>query len=251
VPDTFSPAAQLDSASRLALVRVKVQRAKKHLVDLERELIAFGRRTQANVELTEDGPQIGIQQYRNITIRRVLPFEAISCAGDIIQNLRSSLDHLAYQLVLVNGNQPTPRTAFPICEDCATYKRDKIRKIEGMRDDAKEAIDRLKPYRGGNDLLWKLHSLNNIDKHRLLFTVSEDVVFEADWIGSPFGFLLKASDPNFLGIFDRKTEDEIQLEISKTVSNPQILQGDSLLPTLHQMVDAVEDLIFSFRPILE
>ena len=40
-----------------------------------------------------------------------------------------------------------------------------------MRKDAVDAIDAIKPYKGGNDTLWRLHGLNNIDKHRLLITV--------------------------------------------------------------------------------
>jgi hypothetical protein len=40
-----------------------------------------------------------------------------------------------------------------------------------MGDDAKIIIRGIKPYKGGDDILWSLHALNNRDKHRLLFTV--------------------------------------------------------------------------------
>ena len=32
-------------------------------------------------------------------------------------------------------------------------------------------VDALKPFRGGNDTLWQLAQLSNIEKHRLLLTV--------------------------------------------------------------------------------
>jgi hypothetical protein len=95
-------------------------------------------------------------------------------AGDAIQNLMSTLDHLAYQIVCSDtaDNPPKPdRIYFPISDDAAKYERIKRGKIEGARQETFDAIDTLKPYKGGNDLLWSLHKLNNIEKHRLLLTV--------------------------------------------------------------------------------
>lgn len=43
--------------------------------------------------------------------------------------------------------------------------------MNGARQETFEAIDALKPYKGGNDPLWMLYRLNNIEKHRLLITV--------------------------------------------------------------------------------
>jgi len=42
----------------------------------------------------------------------------------------------------------------------------------------------------------------------------------------------------------------MQLEIEEAISNPQIAKGDALLPSLHQLVDFVENLILSFKPLL-
>ena len=44
-----------------------------------------------------------------------------------------------------------------------------------MTQQAVAAIDALKPYKGGNDVLWQLHELNNVDKHRLILTVGSAV----------------------------------------------------------------------------
>lgn len=94
----------------------------------------------------------------------MIPFDTIAASGDIIQNLRSSLDHLAYQLVMVGTDDVGPknvrRIQFPIAEDFAAYETRKAVQVEGMRDDAKCAIDAAKPYKGGNDNLW--HITNSI-----------------------------------------------------------------------------------------
>ena len=39
-----------------------------------------------------------------------------------------------------------------------------------MRKEAIDIIKDIKPYKGGNDVLWRLHRLNILDKHRLLLT---------------------------------------------------------------------------------
>ncbi|GAC1399098.1 MAG: hypothetical protein NVSMB56_14050 [Pyrinomonadaceae bacterium] len=50
----------------------------------------------------ESDPQTGYNVYRVFDIQTP-PVEIGLLAGDVIHNLRSVLDHLAYQLVYVNG----------------------------------------------------------------------------------------------------------------------------------------------------
>lgn len=95
-------------------------------------------------------------------------------AGDVIQNLMSALDHLAYQIVSNDtaDNPPAPRRIyFPIADDAAKYETKKRERKEGATQATFDALDGIKSYKGGNDLLWVLHQLNNIEKHRLLLTV--------------------------------------------------------------------------------
>jgi hypothetical protein len=180
----------------------------------------------------------------------------VASAGDIVHNLRSALDHLAHQLVLVGspGKEPTRRIEFPIAKDFATYEKDKRAKVEGMRQDAIAAIDALKPYKGGNDDLWRIHELDNIDKHRGLFTIGRDYLFTADWMPDDTGwqtYLMRASDPHFAGLFDMEAEKDVQLEIDEAVSNPKIGQTHALLPSLHRLVHVVDSLAPDFLKFLE
>jgi hypothetical protein len=230
------------------LIRVKIERAKKHLIDLERELRKW-RRLQSKTARAK--PNFDLPEKIRPVLYLNLSFEAVAMAGDVLQNLRSALDYLAYHLVLVNGEKPTTSTAFPISKNIAAYEQDKTRKVKGMRPIAIEAIDRLKPYGGGDGFLWKLHELNNIDKHRALFTVGSDVQFHAEWIGDLSNtFLMKARKPDFAGIFDGKVEQEMKFEVSKAFTQSKIPKGNPLVPSLHQLVNVVEKLVLSFRPLL-
>jgi hypothetical protein len=261
----------LSADDRLVLIRVKVYRAKKHLSNLESEVIAFrDKQIYGSIadsdptarKLREDDPRIAVIDFKDLapnnptsigfSLRtfRVLSFAAVCMAGDVVQNLRSALDYLANQLVWVgSGDPPSRRVEFPIAKDADTYEREKARKVKGMCPKAVKAIDALKPYKGGNDALWRIHELNNIDKHRTLFTVDKDCVMLDEWL-PPFGYLLKAGDPTFSGIFDDEVEKNMEFDIDEALGEPQISEGYALLPTLHQLVDFVDDLVLSFKPFL-
>lgn len=86
--------------------------------------------------------------------------------GQILHALRSSLDNLAAALAIAN-NKSTSGVYFPIARSEDAYKsdrriRDKVKKLPAS---AIPIIDGLKPYKGGNDLLWLLHDSNRDDKH--------------------------------------------------------------------------------------
>jgi hypothetical protein len=94
-------------------------------------------------------------------------------AGDALQNLRSALDHLIYQAIFKQTNVwPTKRTiAFPIGKDSNELPPPKFGgKVDGLGKTGIEILESLKAYKGGNEWLWRLHSLNNLDKHRLLIS---------------------------------------------------------------------------------
>jgi hypothetical protein len=117
--------------------------------------------------------------------------------GDCLQNLRTSLDQIAFELNTGRTSHATQdiekRSEFPIFgEDSPTdtghdrfhrchVKGGKIgtpvptsglAKTEGMDSAAQKIIEKLQPYYRGNaydtDPLWRIHELNRIDKHRSL-----------------------------------------------------------------------------------
>jgi hypothetical protein len=168
------------------------------------------------------------------------------------------LDHLAYQLAIVgDGKTPSRRVEFPIAKDRDTYEADKPAKVKGIRPKAVEAIDALEPYKGGkgNDL-WRIHELDNIDKHRFVFVIAKDALFDAPWYTDEMPFLvrprtLNTDAPLFSGAFDAEVEDDVNFEIEKAVSETQVAKSDALLPTLRQFVNLIEGIIVDFRPHLE
>jgi hypothetical protein len=250
----------LNANSRIVLLRIKIERAKKHLRDLETEVTACRDKT-LNVHLSDEDPETG-QIVQHLATVPVFSFEILSAAGDVIHSLRTALDHLAYQLAVVGSGRPPGRgVEFPISKDQNTYEREKARKVEGMRLEVVEAIDAIKPYKGGNDILWRIHELDNIDKHRFVFVIAKDALFDAPWysadasIANSMPFLIRprtlnTDTPLFSGVFDSESENGVNFEIEKALSETKTAQSNALLPSLRLYVDVVEELILSFRPFL-
>jgi hypothetical protein len=246
----------LSADDRFILLRIKVERAKEHFRDLERETLACRGKTK-RVPLNEDDPQtkqIISQHWEEL---QVYPFAILAIAGDVIHALRSALDHLAYQLAVVGGEGKTPsrRIAFPIAKDRDTYEAEKAGKVEGIGPEAVKAIDALKPYKGGNDTLWRIHELDNTDKHRFVFVIAQDALFVAPWFNNQMPFLIRprtlnTDAPLFSGVFDSEAEDDVNFEIEEVVCQSQVSKGNALLPTLLKYIDVVEKLIESFRVFL-
>jgi len=235
------PNLKLSADSRLALIRAKTERAKQHLRSLEEQLVPYRDKTRPVYwDRDQDGGIVALP---------VLSFNILTTAGDVVHNLRTALDHLAHQLVLVgtpDGN-PARQIEFPILDSREEYEKRKASKTRGMRADAIEAIDELKPYKDGNRVLWRLRELDNIDKHRMILSVGEACLLDADWI-SDHPFLMKARDPHFIAVQD---SPEVDLRSSELLGDPDIIDRKALHPTLREMVLCVEHIIESFRPELE
>lgn len=104
-----------------------------------------------------------------------LPIEVKLIAGDCIHNLRSALDHLAYRLVCVSTNSigPFDDVNFPVGDSPKIFKS-KLKAIKKrLKPAAIKMLKQIEAYpRGRGKEIWQLHRLNNIDKHRLLLTVT-------------------------------------------------------------------------------
>lgn len=242
----------MNGLQRLMLVEVKVKRAKQYLVELERLLEPF-RTLQGAVLRSKKNPKTGKWEKEIPEVEvPILDLDSLAVAGDVIHNLRSSLDHLAYHLVAAGTGGKFPKyTGFPIADSAEGYKAEKKRrKVKRMRSGAVKAIDSLQPYKNGKgDALWRIHKLDRADKHRLLVTVAELAMCAHDVGGEVF--VLEAETPDFIGIFQREVNKNPNFPVAKSLRQTKVPHGDPLLPTLHQFVQLVENLVPTFLPYLD
>ena len=258
-------------------IRRKVERAEQHIGELRAGVTAFNG-TKPYAVGTKEDPHTRRLVYC-ITRAEEVPPTIPLIAGDALQNLRSALDHLAWQLVPpCNQNR---QTAFPISDDLKKYETEKVGKVKGISTRAMEAIDKLKPYKGGNDVLWRLHRLNNIDKHRLLIAIG--AAYKSVNIAPHFvGLMLKAGVAMHMGLgaeagfqmpdihlrpednlFPLKVGSELFVDMPGADPNPKltfhidaafgetgICEGEPLLETLKEMLGAVQRVIADLIPFL-
>jgi hypothetical protein len=265
-------------AERLTHVLLKVERAKEHVADLERLTRTF---------LSANPYKVGAKhnpQTRQLVYYVEVAEPTPSClqvvAGDAIQNLMSALDHLAYQIVCSDTGDQPPNPFyiyFPIRDTFDKYEAEKGGKMKGALPDTFAAIDALKPYQGGNDLLWMLYALNRIEKHRLLLTVGScaagvhmgdllapklaasgfpaeavETVKQMDLYIMPSdkGFPLKAGFELLIGGVDAKPDPNQKFRFDVALSEPGILESESLVATLHQFTTLVEGIVTALTPRL-
>lgn len=246
---------------RISLIRVKVERAKKHFGEVEIARDTFLSTEPYGFE-SKINPQTG---YEDFYITRIQdpPVEIGLVAGDVIHNLRSALDHLAWQLVLANGQTPSVSTCFPIFDSAERFQTMDARKVRGMSQSAIDAIGATKPYKDGADALWCLHKLDIADKHHALLTAIISVVEASLTSFGSFtqpGFRFGGfSLPNFQSplkigdvFFTREPgmHREVKLNFDVAFNEEGILEGKPVLRTLQYLIDQVEKLILDFKPLL-
>jgi hypothetical protein len=97
--------------------------------------------------------------------------------GDCVHNLRSALDHMVWDLVILNGETPDGNTEFPIYWNQTRYelKGEAARKLRGVSSAAASVIEEAQPYHGPRPKhvpLWALNELDIADKHRSILLTS-------------------------------------------------------------------------------
>jgi hypothetical protein len=145
-------------------VNLKIERSKIHLEQIDEELRRQGEFGTETIDAvtSEDGLITTYIARHTPVIDRMFP----AIIGDLVHNLRSALDHLAWQLVLANGGTPTPNTFFPI-----KSVRSGLANIDGGIDaSAASIIEGVQPYGGTSTgrSLELLRNISNVDKHRTL-----------------------------------------------------------------------------------
>lgn len=161
-------------AGSLIPIRERVGWARQRLDELNAACDEFvtnqSDETAPGVRIQIDAPA-GRWEMR-ARVPAALPAKMAYLVGEILLHMRGSLDNLAWQLVLANDGTPTKRTEFPVFKDEAEFKSGSPRRMAGMSDSARAVITALQPFNAvpedpDNAILWKIHDLNLIDKHRL------------------------------------------------------------------------------------
>lgn len=257
-------------------IKAKLERARRHIYDLQELWNQFrqhGYRVAFKVDSNTRQRIYYLADVWEIDVNIPLTI------GDAVHGLRCALDHLAYRVMSISPNVTDKQLRvvyFPIAENFQKYKTETRSRIQGMRQDAINSIDDLEPYGGGaGEILWHLHSLNIIDKHKLLiaigstnrlhsmtpiqisalkrqflgmdldaYTAAQDaVLFQTESANTRFP--LKTGD--VLAVFpESEVNEHMQFTFEIAFGEPEVIKGNPVIVTLHQMAHRIGDIIRRF-----
>lgn len=153
--------------------KLKIEWANHHITALKNTLNTFVQTDFYRVSIEEDVAINGVRRNPpidkvTIEITRDAPSEIPLIIGDVIHNLRSSLDIAICEMIEGLGGTLHDHTHFPIRDT----REEVVRAIHngairGATTDIETILlEIMHPYKGGNDILYAVHSLDIMDKHR-------------------------------------------------------------------------------------
>jgi hypothetical protein len=151
----------------LTYTQMKLARAKEHIEELDREISKF--RNNPYTVVREDDANNAAHIIR--CEMNIMPDPIGLLVGEVAYNLRSGLDHLAWQLALLTIDKPSAKTSFPIySKKPNSSDKSFAEKLVNIPREATDIIESLQPYHRGaaskDHPLWKVNRLCNIDKHQ-------------------------------------------------------------------------------------
>jgi hypothetical protein len=153
----------------LTYTQMKLGWGYKRLDELKREVAEF----RKDSYLTHTQDDLENSRYRFHIEQKITPDAIGMLVGEFAYALRSSLDHLAWQLALLTTDKPSRQTAFPIESQMPLPSSRGYRdKVADILPQALPIIDSLQPYKSSSGFrdhpLWQLNRLCNIDKHQVV-----------------------------------------------------------------------------------
>jgi hypothetical protein len=250
------------------LVLQRIERAKEQRRDLEREMRAWTDAGAYRVGWQLD-PQTGYTVYYVAELTDITP-RIVALISEILHTLRTALDNLAYQLFLVCRTNPGDEGEgiyFPLYDDGKTKETDAFRKIKPFRQEIVEAMRKVNPSKSGQPLLWVLHRLDIVNKHRriLVGVPAANVdrtrlrrhgrlccVATAFFTSAKTGKKAQVGDIVFTTPPDTSEEMKKRLHFTCDIAfdEPGIIEGESVIGTIDAMLKLIEGFLPGFAPFL-
>jgi hypothetical protein len=214
----------------MAMVVAKLERARFHAHEFSAKWDWFyhSGAYRYNMRMDEEPPH-ALRFWWDLPARTAEQAKAVSdlsfIYGDMLGNLRGTLDYLVGQLVLVAGNAATDRTGFPVAISQQAWMTARGKDIRGVDAAWVDVIDSLQPYqdaRPERHLLAVLDRVNNISKHRRIPAAIESMngfpvgYAHPDMGGRKFEFWAKEPGPIVNG------EEFFRITVDPPITNPNI-----------------------------
>lgn len=241
--------------------RSKIERANEHIKNLEIETAEYLQTNKCSFPQHYDSASDElVLSFANVP---VLPLRFSIIVGEAIYQLRSSLDHLVWDLCQFNNGTPASNSGFPIFKSLDGYKSRGEPMIQGVAASAKARIHSLQPLHRPaptEDALWILREMNNTDKHKLIF-VAQAHTGDRVHVSFPDGItsrsptndfrlmrIIPENGAEFYRIKTRQTSVKVDVDLAPiiAVENVALAKYEPAIPLLTQLSGAVSNIIKDF-----
>jgi hypothetical protein len=150
----------------------RIERAGKHLSDLDAEIAEYRRFKNESALMHLSNDKEGNVRPLGAAVFDYDPTPDLSIlVGEIAHNLRSALDYLIYELARLDSGQTQSRTQFPIESTPQGFNGRRNTFLKGISASHTMEIEALQPYKGCG---WTktLAEISNQDKHRELVMIA-------------------------------------------------------------------------------
>ncbi len=184
-----------------------------------------------------------------------LPLELSVEAGIYIHTLRSSLDILATALAYRYGIPNPEDHYFPVAVSERVFNSGGYKGIEfikGLPAAQRTLVEELKPYQGGNPLLWALHRLDILRKHKRLLEIGiwPGSMRVSGW-GLRNGFSTVASfvsvnGETVLGLISKGAQAQVQVAPEIAINETGLMPSQAFIVALHDFAKLATEIIARF-----
>lgn len=222
--------------------RLKLLRARQHVAELDALLATALEENPMRARLTNTTKtDQGLPEAHYEGVVPAPPEMAAPIIGDVVHNVRSSLDLMASELARLNQKNDN-NVYFPFAESSAGLDEMITRKNFSRCGSAAVALLRsFKPYKNGNQELRVIHDLDVIDKHRSLIPgaqINPGNVSLFDLVG-----------PAINGKQTIRFKDPVFKNTRYVFPAGTILEGREIISALKQMVDLCEGILEAFAAL--
>lgn len=154
----------------------KLERADKHLAELRSQIFAYLGQQPAPYATDQVWLSLGTECSFRAWRTADVPLDLSVVVGEIVHQLRSSLDHLVVALAKKNGQEATLSHQFPIVSTGARFDQainaGRLRGVGGAEVDRIRQMQPMNEADPDDNFLSLLAALNNADKHRNLIVTT-------------------------------------------------------------------------------
>jgi hypothetical protein len=147
-----------------------LRRARHHIGDLEAQINSFSRDHPWTMVIEKDAD--GVTEVQKVKFTKRLADDLPNIVFDCANNLRSTLDQMAYAIGIKHSGFLAPKSAkFPFGPTETEMLNNLAGGCKDLPPEIRDLFAAFKPYKGGNDALWAMNELCNTPKHKMLYPI--------------------------------------------------------------------------------